>query len=456
MIRESSAPIEIEWVGETPSDWSRCRVKALFVDSSGAISIEKLAYLEVDHYSIPAFDEFSAPVREDGASIASNKTLLHGGEILFSKLNCHKPRVWLVTDDNNIKVASTEFIALSEWHPRAVNKTFIQYLLGCCGFTDYIACFQTSVTNSHRRIKPEYLWRTPIPLPSLPEQERIAAYLDESCAAIDAAVTAKRRQLAALDDVRKSTIQRVVTRGLDDDPNLVGTGNAWMSEIPNGWNLIALKRVCEIQTGLTLGKEYEGPLIERPYLRVANVQDGHLDLAEITTIEVPAVVAERVELRSEDVLMTEGKDLDKLGRGTLWSGEIPNCLHQNHIFAVRCFKHKLLPKFLAYLTASQYGRDYFEATGKRTTNLASTNSTKVGMFPIPLPKPAEQEKLVEYLDEQIRRIRSVQSIHEQQVETLLAYRKSLIHECVTGQRRVTEGDVALVRRGESEAMRSCG
>ncbi len=136
------------------------------------------------------------------------------------------------------------------------------------------------------------------------------------------------------------------------------------------WELVSLKRVSEIHTGLTLGKVYEGALIERPYLRVANVQDGHLNLEDVTTIEVPEVMARHVELRPGDVLMTEGGDLDKLGRGTIWSGEIPDCLHQNHIFAVRCFKHRLLPAFLAYLTASRYGRDYFEATGKRTTNLA--------------------------------------------------------------------------------------
>jgi type I restriction enzyme, S subunit len=76
---------------------------------------------------------------------------------------------------------------------------------------------------------------------------------------------------------------------------------------------VSLKRVSEIQTGLTLGKVYEGPLIERPYLRVANVQDGHLNLEEVTTIEVPEEVARRVELRPDDVLMTEGGDLDKLG-----------------------------------------------------------------------------------------------------------------------------------------------
>jgi type I restriction enzyme S subunit len=140
--------------------------------------------------------------------------------------------------------------------------------------------------------------------------------------------------------------------------------------------------------------------------------------------------------------MTEGGDLDKLGRGYVWNGEIAGCLHQNHIFAVRCFAHKLKPKFLAYLTASPYGRDYFEATGKRTTNLASTNATKVGAFPIPLPPLPEQERLIEYLDAETARLRKIQACLESQIETLTAYRKSLIHECVTGQRRITDQDLA--------------
>lgn len=183
---------------------------------------------------------------------------------------------------------------------------------------------------------------------------------------------------------------------------------------------------------------YEGRLIERPYLRVANVQDGHLDLTDVTVIEVPVEVAHRVTLRVGDVLMTEGGDLDKLGRGTIWNGEIADCLHQNHIFAVRCFQHKLLPSFLAYLTASQYGRDYFEATGKRTTNLASTSSRKVGMFPIPRPPLGEQAKICTFLDDKLANISHIQAGIEAQITTLTAYRKSLIHECVTGQRRITE------------------
>jgi type I restriction enzyme S subunit len=257
-------------------------------------------------------------------------------------------------------------------------------------------------------------------------------------------VLSKRRQLEPLNGLRKDVIHRAVTRGLTSDAVPRQTGNVWIAEIPSNWELVSLKRISEIQTGLTLGKVYEGKVVERPYLRVANVQAGHLNLEDVTTIEVPEEVAHRVTLRAEDVLMTEGGDLDKLGRGTIWTGEIPSCLHQNHIFAIRCFKHKLLPAFLSYLTASQYGRDYFEATGKRTTNLASTNSTKVGLFPIPRPAIDEQRAICVFLDARLAHITKIMRDIESQITTLAAYRRSLIHECVTGLRRITTADVKRV------------
>ena len=287
----------------------------------------------------------------------------------------------------------------------------------------------------------------PIAFPGREEQERIAAYLDASCAAIDAAVAAKRRQLETLDILRKSIIQRAVTRGISARVVLESTGNAWMEQIPRGWKLVCLKRIADIQGGLTLGKQYEGRLIERPYLRVGNVQDGHLDLADVSLIELPASVAATVELRPDDVLTTEGGDLDKLGRGHVWKGEISGCLHQNHILAVRCVLHNLKPMFLAYVTAAKYGRDYFEATGKKTTNLACTNATKVGEFPIPLPPLAEQEAICVHLDETLGELRRIITGIESQIAILMAYRNSLIHECVTGQRRVTEADVRRAQNG---------
>jgi type I restriction enzyme S subunit len=323
----------------------------------------------------------------------------------------------------------------------AVDPSFIVYTLDAlysCGVNG--ACIQQTTGIQNLRVL-DYL-NTKIAFPGIIEQQRIAAYLDASCATIDAAVSAKRRQLETLDALRKSIFQRAVTRGISARVVLESTGNAWMESIPRGWRLVCLKRIAEIQGGLTLGKQYEGPLIERPYLRVGNVQDGHLDLADVSVIELPASVVAGVELRPDDVLMTEGGDLDKLGRGYLWKGEIPGCLHQNHIFAVRCFLYKLKPIFLAYVTAAKYGRDYFEATGKKTTNLACTNATKVGEFPIPLPPLTEQEAICAYLDEKLGELKGIVVGIESQIATLIAYRKSLIHECVTGQRRIAERDTS--------------
>jgi len=323
----------------------------------------------------------------------------------------------------------------------SASTRFLYYWLYNLKHAGFIDAMVSRITIAH--LTAEKLARVPWPDIPAAEQHCIAAYLDASCAAIDAAVSAKRRQLDTLDALRKSIIQRAVTQGIAKNSALESTGNVWLEQIPSGWKLVALKRIAEIRGGLTLGKQYEGELIERPYLRVGNVQDGHLDLADVSVIELPASVAAGVELFPDDVLMTEGGDLDKLGRGHLWRGEMAGCLHQNHIFAVRCFPHKLKPMFLAYATAAQYGRDYFEATGKKTTNLANTNATKVGQFPIPLPPLAEQEAICAHLDNKTAEVDRITTTIQAQIETLSAYRKSLIHECVTGQRRVTDADVVV-------------
>lgn len=160
--------------------------------------------------------------------------------------------------------------------------------------------------------------------------------------------------------------------------------------LPEGWQRIRLEHVADVRTGLAKGKTGLKDPVELPYLRVANVQDGHLNLDEVKTIWVERSQIDRYRLKRGDVLMTEGGDFDKLGRGDVWREQIPLCLHQNHVFVVRPDQDRLDPAFLAALAASEYGRNYFLSCAKRSTNLASINATQLNAFPVLVPHLEEQ------------------------------------------------------------------
>lgn len=163
--------------------------------------------------------------------------------------------------------------------------------------------------------------------------------------------------------------------------------------LPKGWSRVALHKIAEVRTGLAKGKRGLRDSVELPYLRVANVQDGHFNLSEVKTIQIEPSGIERYSLKSGDVLMTEGGDFDKLGRGAVWRAPISPCLHQNHVFAVRPHPDQLDPDYLSALSASEYGRNYFLGCAKRSTNLASINSSQLKAFPVLLPPIDEQEAI---------------------------------------------------------------
>jgi type I restriction enzyme S subunit len=150
--------------------------------------------------------------------------------------------------------------------------------------------------------------------------------------------------------------------------------------------------------------------LEVPYLRVANVQDGYVDLTEIKTVRVLKHEVRRYLLEPGDVLMTEGGDFDKLGRGTVWRGQITPCLHQNHIFRVRTNRQILLPEFLAAVSSSEWGKRYFLRSSKQTTNLASINSTQLKAFPVLCPPIDVQHRIADVLDAADAAIRRIEAV----------------------------------------------
>lgn len=160
--------------------------------------------------------------------------------------------------------------------------------------------------------------------------------------------------------------------------------------IPEDWKVKHLSHVAVIRGGIAKNSNVA---ITNPisvhYLRVANVQDGFLDLSEVSRIQLSRHDLKRYTLLPGDVLMNEGGDLDKLGRGAIWRGELNQCVHQNHVFVVRC-KAALIPDYLNVWTETCPARRFFLLAGKQTTNLASISKSSLGELPIAVPLLPEQ------------------------------------------------------------------
>lgn len=277
-----------------------------------------------------------------------------------------------------------------------------------------------------------------VPLPPLSEQKRIATYLFQKISEADIMLDDTLSSITGYKKLKQAVITQAVTKGVRGEREMKDSGVEWIGEIPVEWRKTQLRHCATIKSGITLGKSYskDTVLIERPYLRVANVQGGYVDLNDLATIEVTPDEDLKYRLHSGDVLMTEGGDRDKLGRGCVWHGEIEPCLHQNHVFAVQTNETILLPEFLEYLTASDVGRSYFDVTAIKTTNLACTSSSKVLAFTIPLPPIEEQIEIVSFIKKRSLELNKLIMKKELLVQELESYKKSLIYEVVTGKREV--------------------
>lgn len=266
-----------------------------------------------------------------------------------------------------------------------------------------------------------------IPLPPLAEQQRIVGRIESLFAKLD---EAKQKAQDALDsfETRKAAILHKAFTG-----ELTAQ---WRKEHGIGmesWKTKKLSEVSTLQTGLMKGKNYSGKTVMLPYLRVANVQDGFLNLSEIKKIEVSEELIDRYSLKNGDVLFTEGGDYDKLGRGTVWQGQIKNCLHQNHVFVVRPQTDVLSPYFLSYQAGSRYGKQYFLKCSKQTTNLASINSTQLKGFPVLMPTIEEQTQIVLLIDDLLAKDQQAKDAAEGVLEQIDLIKKAILARAFRGE-----------------------
>lgn len=395
-------------------------------------------------------------------------------DVLYGRMRAYLNKVY---QPDFSGLCSGEFIVLPEMG--AVLGRFLKYRLNS---SDFVRFANHLNSGDRPRVDFDQISVFNLLLPPKPEQERIADALDEILSDLDAGVAALERAQAKLKCYRAAVLKAAVegtltakwraehpatepasvllTRSLAERRRRWEEGQLkkfkeagkappknWKAKykaprLPDTTGLVALPEGCcwasldqlaHIAGGVTKGQRYSPNETARvvPYLRVANVQRGYLDLSHIKEINALESDIEALTLQPGDVLFNEGGDRDKLGRGWIWEGKIAECIHQNHVFRARLFLNDVSPKLISWC-GNSYGQRWFMRTGKQSVNLASINMTVLRSFPVPLAPAAEQEAIVDAAEDQLSVIEHLDVDIETMLKSAQALRQSILRHAFTG------------------------
>ncbi|GII96305.1 hypothetical protein [Sinosporangium siamense] len=418
-------------VNRTPPSWGALpfRRLAILVDSANKGGNATLLSLSSKGVLAPR-EEFDGL----GRQAPSNDTverywLVEPGDLVVNPM-------WLV--GGGIGVSETAGAVSPDYRVYSLGPDlyprYIHHLLRSQPYRDQYKLYTRADTTFDRRVSKIDFHAMPILVPPFDEQRRIANLLDAETARIDQLMRQRHQQLLLLEEKYAAAISEIlVPGGASNNPNPLWP---WL---PISIRTVRLGYIARVRSGVTVhsARERTSEDAEYPYLRVANVQGERVDLSEVKKITIPASMALKSMLRPGDVVMTEANgNPDNLGRGAVWSGEIPEMVHQNHIFAIRADRNKVVPEYISALLASAHGRGYFRLTSTQV-GIATTSSSKVLDFPVPIMSLEEQHSAVRRCQQARRSTSGASDALARQLALLSERREAFITAAVTGQIDVT-------------------
>ena len=417
---------------ELPTDWQSDRLKdvsainwdSLSADTDPDYEFDYLEISNVDYYGIVDPKAIERLRFEDAPSRARRR--LATNCTLISSVRPNLQAVAFVHDGGKDFVCSTGFNVVQPYEAKLYPR-FAYYALVSEEARQYYE--STAKGVGYPAVDDKDFDSFNVPLPPLPEQERIGSYLDASCTAIDAAVAAKRRQLGILERLRKIALHTAFS--------------------DQSWPVERIKDLAtKIGSGITPEGGAAGYLDAGvPLLRSQNIHFDGLRLDDVAFIS-PETHAEMAssQLKPGDVLLNiTGASI---GRCTFVPEKFGDGNVNQHVCIIRT-NHQLDHRFLTAFLASPIGQGQVLSafTGASRQGLSHK---ELGLIRTPLPKLEIQRETVVLLDQQEAQRMQIRKVIESQIATLVVYRKSLIHECVTGQRRINEAELKQVQAHGSD------
>lgn len=419
LVPESEQPYKV------PGNW--CWVSLQAIDQYRASSTDPSKYPDTlfELYSVPSSAD-NYPEIVSGCEIGSTKQSVQKGDVLLCKINPRINRVWKVS-----QYTGNALLASSEWIIIRNSKIVSDYLMYCFRapyFREYMLSNVSGVGGSLMRAQPKYVKTYPVPLPPLPEQQRIVDRIESLFAKLD---EAKQKAQDALDsfETRKAAILHKAFTG-----ELTAQ---WRKEHGVGmesWETHELVECFEIVSGIQKTPARSPKDNPIPYLAVANVYRDKIDLSNIRYFEVAPEEIEKLKLQDKDILIVEGNGSgNEIGRCAMWHNELPLCIHQNHIIRMRNKTADVLPEYVLYYLNSQAGRSVMQERAKTTAGLYNLSAGKVKTIPLAFASLDEQIEIVRILDDLLVKEQQAKEAAEGVLDQIDLIQKAILARAFRGE-----------------------
>lgn len=428
----------IAWIGEIPKEWKIGRLKNVCYGFSNGTSAQQtstgetnfaVTRIETISQGIINYDKVGYIESFDGIE----KFKLNIGDILISNINSfahvgkcsmyygehdlyHGMNLLRISPKQNI---DSKFLLLF-----LKSKAFISQMQSACK----PAINQVSVPSS--TIKHFY-----IPIFPIPEQQRIATFLDEKCKEIDDLMALQEEMITELQAYKQSVITEAVTKGLNPNASMKDSGVEWIGEIPEHWEIIKLRYLGILQNGISKGGNYFGE--GYPFMNYGDVYQSMFIKEPLSGLaKSNSQDQELYSVQKGDVFFTRTSETkEEIGFSSVCLKSIDQAIFSGFLIRFRPNTNKLLPIFSGYYFRSNIHRQYFVKEMNLVTR-ASLGQNLLKDLPVLLPPLSEQQAIADYLDTQYSRIDKLIALKRTKIEELQDYKKSVIYEYVTGKKEV--------------------
>ena len=432
----------IGWIKDIPSSWEINKVKylatepgTLFLDGdwieSDVIEESGIRYLTTGNVGAGFY-------KEQGSGYISEKTFselhclnVYPGDLMISRLNEPIGRACIIPDTESRYVVAVDNVIL---RPNAnYNKKFIMYGMNADGYAEHANMIARGATMS--RISRSQLGQFWLAFPNIEEQQAIADFLDKECAQIDSIAADLEKQIALLQQYKKSLITETVTKGLDKSVPMKDSGVEWIGEIPEHWEISRVRHLASLCSGATPSKDvlsyWEGniPWVSSQEVKSDIIKDTSLHISEeaINSCSTQLMPAGTLVMVVRSGILQHTIPVALLG--------VPATINQD-IKAFQ-FNHLMLPAYFKYYIQGENDA-LLSVIIKDKTTVESVDNQLLLSLKIMVPPIEEQKAIVAFLNYKCGYIDKILNDKQEQLNLLKKKKKSLIYEYVTGKKRVKE------------------